>query len=328
MSNGKQLGRGFATMPLAWRIFIANAAVFTLAAFALALSPATVSFPIALAEATILAGGLAAILVLNLFLIRRSLAAQGRLMSLMRDIDLLRPGQRLDATGPPEVREVGTVFNQMLDRLEQERRESGGEALRAQERERKRVAQELHDEVGQMMTALMLELAGLAASAPADLQPRLWEAREATRTTLEDIRRIARELRPEALDDLGLGPALIALTKGFSDRTGVRVDRRLASELPPLTPEAELVIFRVAQESLTNIARHAESANATVQLSATEGVVRLCVRDDGRGLDGARPGSGIRGMRERALLVGGQVTVRSPRNGGTEVVLDVPAADE
>ncbi len=326
MSDGEHGERRADRIPLAWRIFIANAAVFTLAAVALALSPATVSFPIVLAEATILAGGLAAILILNLFVVRRSLAPLERLTSVMHDVDLLRPGQRLETSGPPEVEELETVFNEMLERLEHERRESGGEALRAQEGERKRVAQELHDEVGQTMTALMLQLGGLAAGAPPALQAGLWEARDAMRRTLDDIRRIARQLRPEALDDLGLGPALTALTTGFAERTGVRVERRLDSELPRLTPEAELVIFRVAQESLTNVARHADSPRATLRLYDIGGAVRLSVRDYGRGLDGARSGSGIRGMRERALLVGGEVTLRSSRDGGTEVVLDVPAA--
>jgi two-component system, NarL family, sensor histidine kinase UhpB len=327
MSDSEQHERRADKIPLAWRIFIANAAVFTLAAVALALSPATVSFPIALAEATILAGGLAAILILNLFLVRRSLAPLERLTTLMHDVDLLRPGQRLETTGPPEVQDLGTVFNEMLERLEEERRESGGEALRAQEGERKRVAQELHDEVGQTMTALMLQLGRLAAGAPPDLQAGLREAREATRTTLDDIRRIARELRPEALDDLGLGPALIALTTAFADRTGLRVERRVDTDLPSLTPEAELAVFRVAQESLTNVARHSDSPRVTVRLGGNAGSVRLSVRDYGRGLDGTRPGSGIRGMRERALLVGADVAVRSCRDGGTEVVLDVPASD-
>jgi two-component system sensor histidine kinase UhpB len=327
MTDGAYGNRAASKMPLAWRIFVANATVFTLAAVALALSPATVSFPIVLAEATILAGGLAAILLLNLFLVRRALAPLARLTGLMHNVDLVRRGERLEVTGPPEVRELGTVFNEMLGRLEQERRESGGEALRAQEGERKRVAQELHDEVGQALTALVLQLAGLAASAPPALQGGLREAQEATRMTLDDIRRIARELRPEALDDLGLGPALIALTKAFADRTGLGVERRVDTDLPPLTPEAELVIFRVAQESLTNVARHADSPRATIALDRTAGGVRLAVRDYGRGLDGAPPGSGIRGMRERALLVGAELAVRSYRGGGTEVVLEIPASD-
>ena len=324
--SGEDGDRERTPVPLAWRIFLANAAVFAVATVCLALTPATVSHPVTLAEAVILAAGLATILVLNLFVVRRSLAPLERLTSLMRSVDLLRPGQRLTEAGPIEVRELGAVFNEMLDRLERERRESGVEALRAQEAERKRVAQELHDEVGQQVTALMLQLGRLATFAPPEFQAELREAKEATRATLEDVKGIARQLRPEALDDLGLVPALTALTIAFAERTGLRVERRLESNLPPLSPEAELVIFRVAQESLTNAARHAGTPQVTVRLNGARDAVRLSVRDYGRGVDGAVPGGGIRGMRERALLVGADLAVRSHGASGTEIVLDVPTA--
>src|SRR5918999_3066570 len=147
--------------PLAWRIFLVNAAVFALGTAALALSPATVSWPIALTEALVLVAGLTTTLVVNLLLVRRSLAPLERLASLMHRIDLLQPGQRLDATGSAEVHELGAVFNEMLDRLEEERHESGWAAFQGQEMERKRIAQELHDEIGQALTAVMLQLSRL-----------------------------------------------------------------------------------------------------------------------------------------------------------------------
>jgi two-component system, NarL family, sensor histidine kinase UhpB len=312
--------------PLAWRIFLVNAAVFALGTAALALSPATVSWPIALAEAVVLVAGLAAILVVNLLLVRRSLAPLERLTGLMHRVDLLRPGQRLELTGPAEVRELGTVFNEMLDRLELERHESGWDAFQAQEAERKRVAQELHDEVGQAMTAVMLQLSRLAKRAPAELEDELREAQETTRASLDDVRRIARQLRPEALDDLGLVPALAALAKTFTDRTELRVDRRLDEDLPPLSKQAELALFRVAQESLTNAARHSGSSRIDLWLESSPDEVMLRVRDHGRGINGALPGSGMRGMRERALLVGGDLTIKTAAGGGGEVRLRVPAA--
>jgi len=311
--------------PLAWRIFLVNAAVFAVGTAALALSPATVSWPIALAEAVVLVAGLAAILVVNFLLVRRSLAPVERLTGLMHRVDLLRPGQRLELTGPAEVRELGSVFNQMLDRLELERHESGWHAFQAQEAERKRVAQELHDEVGQALTAVMLQLSRLAKRAPADLEHELREAQETTRASLDDVRRIARQLRPEALDDLGLVPALSALAKALSDRTELRVHRHLAEDLPPLSAEAELAVFRVAQESLTNAARHSGSSRIDLLLQSSTDDVLLQVRDYGKGLNGARPGSGMRGMRERALLVGGELTIETAAGGGGEVSLRVPA---
>jgi two-component system, NarL family, sensor histidine kinase UhpB len=310
--------------PLAWRIFLVNAAVFALGTAALALSPATVSWPIALTEAIVLVAGLAAILVLNLLLVRRSLVPLERLTGLMHGVDLLRPGQRLGITGPAEVRELGAVFNEMLDRLERERHESGWAAFQAQEAERKRVAQELHDEVGQALTAVMLQLSRLAKRAPADLEDELREAQETTRASLEDVRRIARQLRPEALDDLGLPAALGALAMTFAERTGMRIRRHVIEDLPPLPADAELALFRVAQESLTNAARHAGTARLDLSLEpAPDGVV-LRVRDYGKGLNGARPGSGMRGMRERAVLVGGDLDIDEPAGGGVEVRLQIP----
>lgn len=311
--------------PLAWRIFLVNATVFALGAAALALSPATVSWPIALAEAAVLTAGLTATLLVNLVLVRRSLAPLERLTGLMRQVDLLRPGQRLEVSGPAEVRELGAVFNQMIDRLERERHESGWDALQGQEAERKRVAQELHDEVGQALTAVMLQLSRLKKRSPAELEEELREAQETTRASLDDVRRIARQLRPEALDDLGLVPALVALATTFAERTGLRVGRRLEEDLPPLSAEAELAVFRVAQESLTNAARHSGSSRVELRLEADREGVLLRVRDYGRGFDGARPGSGIRGMRERALLIGGDVTIGPAAGGGAEVRLRVPA---
>jgi two-component system, NarL family, sensor histidine kinase UhpB len=311
--------------PLAWRIFLVNAGVFALGTAALALSPATVSWPIALTEAIVLIAGLAAILVVNLLLVRRSLAPLERLTGLMHRVDLLRPGQRLELTGPAEVRELGTVFNEMLNRLELERHESGWDALQAQEAERKRVAQELHDEIGQALTAVMLQLSRLAKRAPAELEDELREAQETTRASLDDVRRIARQLRPEVLDDLGLVPALVALAKTFTERTEMRVHRRLDEDLPSLSAEAELALFRVAQEGLTNAARHSGSSRIDLWLESSPDDVLLRVRDYGKGLDGARPGSGIRGMRERALLVGGDLTIEAAAGGGIEVRLRVPA---
>jgi two-component system, NarL family, sensor histidine kinase UhpB len=315
------------TTPFAWRIFAVNAVLLVAAAVALAFSPATVSFPIALTEGIVLAGGLVAILTANLLLVRRSFTPLARLTKLMHSVDLLRPGQRVDVTGPREVRELGAVFNDMLERLERERHESGWDALKAQESERKRVAQELHDEVGQALTAVMLQLGRLAKNAPSDLGDQLMEALETTRTSLDDVRRIAKQLRPEALDDLGLVPALNALASGFAERTGLRIRRRLPDSLPPIGDEAELVVFRVAQESLTNAARHAEATRVDLTLERYRSAIVLHVRDYGRGIDGSHAGSGIRGMRERALLIGGELTISDAVGGGTEVSLSLPVLE-
>jgi two-component system, NarL family, sensor histidine kinase UhpB len=312
-------------LPLVWRIFAVNASVFALGVIALAASPATVSFPIVLTEALILGFGLVAILVVNLALVRHSLAPLDRLMALMRRVDPLRPGERVHVEGSPEVRALGAVFNDMLDRLEYERRESSRETLSRLESDRKRLARELHDELGQSLTGVLLSLSRLAERADPPLRSELVGAQEATRAALEDVRSIGRRLRPEALDDLGLVPALIALTTSFADASGLRIERAFDDDLPALTAEAELAIFRIAQESLTNAARHGGAQRVAIHLRrADANGVRLLVRDDGVGLDGARFGSGIRGMQERALHVGGRLELFSPSTGGVEVRLTVP----
>ena len=196
--------------------------------------------------------------------------------------------------------------------------------LSAQEGERIRLARELHDEVGQSVTALMLAMDHAAQRADAGVEPELRDAQESARALSAELRRIVRRLRPEALDDLGLVSALLVLTERFSDQTGVLVHRRIRSPLPALTPETELVIYRVAQEGLTNVARHAEASAVVLELYPTEDGLTLRVTDDGRGLDGAEDGAGITGMRERALLINGSLDVSSSGEAGVTVQLDAP----
>jgi two-component system sensor histidine kinase UhpB len=232
----------------------------------------------------------------------------------MRTVDLLRPGQRFTAHGGVEVAELARTFNQMLERLETERRESGRRALRAQEAERRRIASGLHDEVGQVLTGVLLRL---------DDE----ETKEAVRQALDEVRRIARELRPEMLEHLGLVSALTELSRRFADQSGIEVDRSFAERLPPLSEDAELAVYRVAQESLTNVARHAHATRVEVALEAGAGSVVLRVADNGTGMPEAVSNGhgGLRGMRERALLAGGALAVRTGREGGVEVRLEVPA---
>jgi two-component system sensor histidine kinase UhpB len=311
-------------VPLLWRVFATNAAVLLVATLVLALSPATVSFPIALAELIVLIGGLAAMLALNLALLRRAFGPLQRLTSVMRGVDPLRPGERAAIDAPdPEVAELAAAFNEMLERLEIERRDSARRSLAAQEGERRRIARELHDEVGQALTAVVLQLDRVGHRADADLRGDVELARETVRTSLEEVRAIARGLRPEALDELGLGSALASLTNGVTRQTGVRVERRVVRDLPVLSPEEELVVYRVAQEGLTNIARHGEARRAWLTLEVSDGRVELEVRDDGRGFDTAAAGGGggLLGMRERAVLIGAALEVTSSSGHGTTVRL-------
>jgi two-component system, NarL family, sensor histidine kinase UhpB len=316
-------------MSLVTRVFLVNAAVLAAAVVALAISPVTVSDPVALQEAVVLVAGLTLLLIVNLVLFRRAFAPLAHLTQLMRAVDPLQPGRRIPVYGDDaEVTELALAFNEMLDRLEQERRQSARRSLLAQEGERRRVAQELHDEIGQSLTALILRLDRLYRAAPAGMGQEHAEARETARETLHEVRRIAQRLRPEALDELGLQTALAALAERVSEQGGLRVIRRLDGTLPPLDPAAELVIYRVAQESLTNVLRHAEASRAVLTLRVDAEGVTLQVGDDGRGVNGAQAGAGIQGMRERALLVNARFAIGTSPQGGTEVRLDVPCPAE
>jgi two-component system sensor histidine kinase UhpB len=302
---------------LLWRVFAINAAVLTVAMLALVVSPLTVSFPVALTELVVLTAGLAALLVVNLVLLRRVFAPLGRLSRFMREVDPLRPGDRAPAAdADPEISRLTEAFNDMVDRLESERRDSALRALAAQESERRRIARELHDEVGQALTAAMLRLDRADAR----------EAKEGLRDALEEVREIARRLRPEALDDLGLGNALRALVASVARDARLDVKPEIEPGLPSLTPEQELVVYRVAQEALTNALRHADASSLRFSLGTHGDDVVLVVEDNGRGFDPQQvpPASGIRGMRERALLVRARLELESAPGGGTAVRLRTP----
>lgn len=317
--------KGRLGMALFWRIFGLNAVVLGVATALLLWAPVTVSVPVALTEAVVLIGGLGVMLVANAVLLHVGLAPLERVTRRMATVDLLRPGQRVSVTGDGGVPDLVRAFNDMLDRLENERATSSARALSAQEGERRRIAQELHDEVGQSMTAVLLELKRAAdRTQDAVLRTDLQHAQETTRASLDDVRRLAGRLRPGVLEDLGLISALTTLTTDLSTHTGLTVHRQFDADLPQLDQQTELVLYRVAQESLTNVARHAEAAEVTVRLYRAGDVVRLLICDDGRGIGLAHEGAGIRGMRERSLLIGATLDLEGAPEGGVQVNLSVP----
>ncbi|WP_214103612.1 HAMP domain-containing sensor histidine kinase [Acrocarpospora catenulata] len=305
------------------RLIVINGLVFTTATAVLALSPATVSAPILPKEVLVLGVGLIVILAANALLLRRSLAPLNELTALMRRVDLLQTGDRLTESGNGDLTDLIATFNAMLDRLEAERGASSAHALAAQEGERQRIARELHDEIGQSLTVVLLSLKRAVDQAPDHLREPLQTVQESVRTSLDEVRQVARRLRPGVLEDLGLHAALIALGSDFSASSGVRLTRRVAHDLPELSSEVELVLYRIAQESLTNVARHAGADQVTLTLTAAGGELMLRIADDGRG-GAVSTGAGIRGMRERALLIGARLTITSPPGGGTDVRLTVP----
>jgi two-component system sensor histidine kinase UhpB len=305
---------------LFWRVAAGNAAVLAAACTitALVFSPRVSN--VAVRELAIFAGGVALMLALNLLLLRRAFAPLRQLTALARRIDPLDPGPRLAVGGgASEAAELADAFNEMLDRLEAERRDSVGRALAAQEGERLRVAQELHDGVGQSLTGVVLQLGRVARHVPEAARDGVLEAQETARGSLEEVRRIARRLRPEALDDLGLASALRVLGERMAEQAGLAVDVHIQPDLD-FDEQAELVVYRVAQEALTNVARHAGAQRAEVRLARR----RLEIDDDGQGLGGAGEGGGILGMRERAVLIGAVLRLVPSPLGGTRVTLELP----
>ncbi|MFE3453649.1 histidine kinase [Nonomuraea sp. NPDC059194] len=309
------------------RVFLINGLVFTVGTLVLAISPATVSSPILLTEVPVLTVGLALILAANALLLRTSLAPLNALTALMKRVDLLRTGDRMTDSGNGDLTHVIEAFNAMLDRLESERTASSAHALAAQEGERARIARELHDEIGQSLTVVLLGLKHTVDRAPDDLRPELQAIQESVRTSLDEVRRVARRLRPGVLEDLGLQSALNALSSEFTQVSGIPVTRKVDQVLPALSADAELVLYRIAQESLTNVARHSHAGQVRLMVSSDPGELTLRITDDGKG-GAIEDGAGIRGMRERALLIGARLTITSPPGEGTDVRLVVPDAEE
>ena len=312
---------------LLWRIFLVNAGVLLAASTALVLTPVTVSSPATAGEVAAIASGLVLMLLLNLLLVRRAFAPLLRLAHDMERFDPLEPGHRVSVPeSDAEVAGLARAYNRMVERLEIERRESAGHAVRIQEAERGRVARELHDQVGQSLTAMLLQIDAAARGAASGRDDGLEEVRIAGREALEDVRRIAMQLRPRVLDDLGLASAVVELARSAGHAGNLRIEHHVAEDLPALGRDRELLIFRVAQESLTNVLRHARANAVTMTLVRRGDSVRLKVEDDGRGLDHAEAltGGGIRGMRGRALLADAALTVNGRPGEGTSVCLDVP----
>lgn len=305
------------------RVFLINGLIFTLGTLILALSPASVSARIKVTEIPVLVVGLVVILAANAVLLRSSLAPLDRLAASMRRVDPPRRSDRVDDHGSGDLQHLIESFNAMLDRLETERTTASASALAAQENERQRIARELHDEIGQTLTVALLTLKRAVDHAPTEIRPELADAQEIVRASLDEVRDIARRLRPDALEDLGLHSALNALCSDFAQASGIAVVKHIALQSDRLRPDVELVCYRIAQEGLTNVARHSGARKVWVDLHAGDGELTLRVADDGGG--GVRvEGAGINGMRERALLVNAALTINSPPGAGTEVRLVIP----
>lgn len=280
-------------MPLHLRLVLANGLVFALGVLAMSLAPTDERGPTALA---VLVGGGAAIVAVNTRHLRRSMA--------------------------PLVTTIGALRS----RWENEHRAQTARSVASREYDGQRMAMDIHNNVGDKLAAALVALNQAIHHAPPDVAAELEAVRHNTRTGLVEMRRISRRLRPEMLEDLGLQSALGVLATNLgARRPGTEIHRHIEGAFPTIGEEAELVVFRVAEEAIHNIARHARAKHVDLYLRREGDLVVLRVTDDGVGVGHSGERTGILSMRERAALVGGRLSVTSRPGGGTEVRLDVPA---
>jgi two-component system sensor histidine kinase UhpB len=271
----------------------------------------------------VLGAALLATLAGNWLLLERRFLPLERLIDAMEEVEEAAPGHRVAIAGggSDEVERLTAAYQRMLGRLEHERREAGLATVRAQERERQRIAQDLHDEVNQALTAILLRLEAARLQAPPGLRTEMDETKRLATQAMGELLQLARQLRPTVLDDHGLVPALHTQVEDFGRQSGLRARLRIRGQAPRLSPEQQLAIYRVLQESLSNVAQHAGATAVEVELSFV-GRTTLTVTDDGRGFTTGRAGGlGLSGMRERALLAGGRLVIWSEPGQGTRVEL-------
>jgi signal transduction histidine kinase len=214
-----------------------------------------------------------------------------------------------------------------VDLSERVARDALRRVIGAQELERRRLARELHDETGQALTSILLGLKGIEdARDGGDVRQATEELRELVVGTLQDVRRLAVELRPKALDDFGLVPALERLVENFGEQTGMNV--QLEARLGPdrLPGEVETALYRITQEALTNVVKHARARKVSIVLTRRNGTATAVIEDDGQGIADAddTQGLGLLGMRERLELINGKLSIESSEGAGTTIVAEVP----
>jgi two-component system sensor histidine kinase UhpB len=274
----------------------------------------------------LLVSAVLATVLVNGFVLRRRFQPLEQLIVAMEGVDFSarRPGAPAPRSEVQEVARLRQAFDRMLERVEIERARTASAVLHAQESERARVARDLHDEANQALTGVLLRLSATAQHAPPELREELRETQRVATQAMEELLRLARELRPAALDDLGLAAALRTLVAEFGRRAGLDAQIMLGrGALDALDTDEQLVVYRVVQEGLSNVAQHAGASSVHVSAAREHDRTVVRVADDGHGFDAsATPGGlGLTGMRERAVLAGGSVAVLSGPGAGTSIEL-------
>lgn len=252
------------------------------------------------------------------------LLVHGRPIGVMTAYDKLgAPDARFDSDDVRLAETFAARAAVAVELSERVQRDALRRIVAAQELERQRLARELHDETGQALTSILLGLKQLEGAEPESMK----RLRELVVATLQDVRRLALELRPTVLDDFGLVPALERLTTNFAEQTGIEVDLEAGAIADRLPPEVETAVYRIVQESLTNVAKHSHARRVSVLVARSNGTIKAVIEDDGQGFDPSAEGGdgvGLIGMRERIELLDGSLAVESSETTGTTVALEVP----
>src|SRR2546421_4240192 len=269
------------------------------------------------------------VLLVNMLMLRRRFSPLDRLIERVEAVD---PAEAVDFEAPEaddaveEVDRLAAAFRRLVQRIDEERNRSGRLVLRAQEEERRRFARDLHDEVNQSLTAILLRLEALHLSAPPGTEDALAELKRLVNQAMDELLRLARQLRPTALDDHGLTSAIMSQVRRFASQTGIRADIKTSGTPRELESDQEIAVYRFAQEALSNVAQHAGASHVQVGLSSNGDGLELSVRDDGRGFDADSPhdGVGLIGLAERARMMGARFEIESTPGHGTALTLQVP----
>jgi two-component system, NarL family, sensor histidine kinase UhpB len=329
-------------VPLYYRVLCANAAVVMLGAICGTAittgigrkAPDHAILPLIVLFASI---GIGLSLVVNVLVLRaafRPMAALNRAAQAVQEGDR-HARARVDSSSDPEMAQLAFALNATLDELAEDRsqlRDLASQVIRAQEDERRRVSRELHDDTAQLLFAQLLQVTAFKSAADQRLQAVATKLEQSTVAALEGVRRLALELRPPALDDLGLAEALGELCQRFRETCQCDATLEARGMRGRLSAEVELVLYRVAQEALTNVSKHARANHVALDLERTNDGVSLSVKDNGVGFDRSRfargdgigLGLGLFGMEERASLLGGTLRIWSELGQGTEVFAFVP----
>jgi two-component system, NarL family, sensor histidine kinase UhpB len=349
----QRLTQRLAGLSLFYKVLIANSALVVLGALggtAITLRAATqgpgrhmgLYLPLTV---TFLVAGLALSILLNALILRAALRPLDRLQDVVRRVGEGNLSVRAQPTplADAEIARIAETLNAMLDNVqsyETQVRNLSGALIRAQEDERQRIARELHDDTGQVLTLLLIRLKLLESQPGAEaVRPQVEELRGLIASAIDQVRRLALNLRPPTIDQLGLLPALRSLVATFTESTGMAVTAEFPREPVALSRERTLAVYRVVQEALTNAAKHAHAQQISVVVRREGDDLVATVRDDGRGYTpetfigrhrqptgGA--GVGLFGMEERTRLIGGTLVLQSAPGRGASVTLRVPVEAE